>query len=168
METIKPIYTTKRKGNSGRLAYRYGKTFFLPGGTAMSSQLKPLCLFICAAAMATVSAQTLNLRGRVLEKAGMQPVPGATVKLTGSNVSVVTGADGRFTITGSTNLNASHPLYQTSAPYLRGGELFVERGRSVQAREKAFEDGGDGGGQSAQREKAKHALSSPPPSRSVP
>ena len=44
------------------------------------------------AAAAVAFGQTYNLKGRVLEKAGMKPVPGATVKLAGGSLTAVTDA----------------------------------------------------------------------------
>ena len=50
-------------------------------------------------------SQTISLRGRVLEKASLFPVPGATVKLAGTNHAALTDSNGRFTITETSTLN---------------------------------------------------------------
>ncbi len=59
-------------------------------------------LLFCGAAC----AQTLDIQGRVLEKANMQPVASATVKLTGGSLTIQTGADGRFELKGTAKASA--------------------------------------------------------------
>ncbi len=46
------------------------------------------------------SAQTVTITGRILERAAMDPVPGATVRLKGYNLTATTDTAGRFTISG--------------------------------------------------------------------
>jgi hypothetical protein len=85
---------------------------------------KSLSLVACLVAIA--SAQTMNLKGRVLDAVGMQPVPGAMVKVTGTSLTAVAGADGRFVIKGSSSGIRRGQLYQVATPYLRGKELWFE------------------------------------------
>ena len=47
------------------------------------------------------NSQTVQLTGRVLERAAMDPVPGALVRLKGYNLSATTDSAGRFTISGN-------------------------------------------------------------------
>jgi hypothetical protein len=77
------------------------------------------------AAAAVAFGQTYNLKGRVLEKAGMKPVPGATVKLAGGSLTAVTDAEGRFTLQGATSSLPGGLRGDMAAPYARGGALFV-------------------------------------------
>jgi hypothetical protein len=73
-----------------------------------------------------VAAQTLDLKGRVLEKAGNLPVPGATVKVSGSSLSAVTDTAGRFALKGSVTALRDGGRAWVSAPFIRNGELNVE------------------------------------------
>lgn len=77
------------------------------------------------------AGQTLNLRGRVLEKARMQPVAGATVKINGGTLSAVTGADGRFVLQGSGTGISTIGTFPRFA--LRDGFLVEESGGTLPA-----------------------------------
>src|SRR4051812_40462043 len=77
-------------------------------------------------AMGSASSQAVNFRGRVLERANLQPVPGATVRWEGTALSAVTGADGRFQIQGQgtpVREGRSHP---EAGPRLAGDGFFLE------------------------------------------
>lgn len=50
-------------------------------------------------ALGAAQGQEIRLTGRVLEKAGLKPVPGARVVVAGrTDAAATTGADGRFSI----------------------------------------------------------------------
>ncbi|MDB5106647.1 MAG: hypothetical protein JWP91_4336 [Fibrobacteres bacterium] len=90
---------------------------------------RPISLLSCLAAAATaLNAQTINLKGRVLDKANMEPVAGASVKVAGSGLAAVTGADGRFALKGDpTGLRPSPRMgFLPAAPFLRDGDLWFE------------------------------------------
>ena len=75
--------------------------------------------------------QTVNYRGRVLEKAGMLPVPGALIKA--GNLTALSGADGRFVLSG--NVSGIIPKRTEMTPFLKGGNLLeVEAVRKGQPR----------------------------------
>lgn len=68
-------------------------------------------------------AQEANLTGRVLEKANLDPVAGASVRLLGSNLASVTNAEGRFLLKGvPTGIGADGPDRHA---YFRAGHLHV-------------------------------------------
>lgn len=73
-----------------------------------------------------VHAQTVDLKGRVLEKAGNQPVPGALVKVAGSALSALTDSAGRFALKGTVTALRDGRKAWVSAPYVRNGELNIE------------------------------------------
>lgn len=83
-----------------------------------------LAAALCLSGIAA-SAQSLNLKGRVLDKADMKGVPGAIVMLVGSTASTTTDSAGRFILTESSGIDGSFTR-QPSGPYLRNGVLFVE------------------------------------------
>ncbi len=51
---------------------------------------------------------TLNLRGRVLERAGLTPVPGALIRVAGGSLMATTDAKGEFRLSGATGLAPGH------------------------------------------------------------
>ena len=53
------------------------------------------------AAFAFGTAQTVQITGRIIERAAMDPVPGATVRLKGYNLTATTDSAGRFTLSGN-------------------------------------------------------------------
>jgi hypothetical protein len=71
-------------------------------------------------------AQTYSLKGRVLEKVGMQPVAGARVEIAGAGLKAVAGADGRFTLQGTAGINRGNGAAFFAAPYFRNGLLYVQ------------------------------------------
>ena len=71
------------------------------------------------------AAQTLNLKGRVLDKATMLGVAGATVKVTGTAKTTTTDSEGRFTITGSVGLTGGKGALARE-PWFQDGSLFLE------------------------------------------
>ncbi len=76
-------------------------------------------------ACASVMAQTMNLKGRVLDKANMQGVPGATVNVVGSAFTATTDTAGRFVITGASPA-LGRVRAESGEPYFQGGALWVE------------------------------------------
>lgn len=70
--------------------------------------MRALILFFLVAAASPAQTRTVNLRGRVLERANLAPVPGATVKLTGTSLSATTDAKGLYVLTGSVSLARSN------------------------------------------------------------
>jgi hypothetical protein len=101
------------------------------GGTEMKRQLLSI---LCCAALSMIgaksaTAQTLNLKGRVLDKANMKGVPGATVKVVGASASATTDSEGRFTLTGSLDVHGRFTRI-AGEPRIQGGQLFVESIRS--------------------------------------
>lgn len=85
-------------------------------------------MFVCGAAY----AQAVDIKGRVLERANMQPVEGATVKLTGGSLTAQTGADGKFELKGSVTSLHALPGSAAGAPYLQNGDLFVNAAAGAQ------------------------------------
>jgi hypothetical protein len=85
----------------------------------MNNSLKTMSilLLLLMLLLTAAGAQTVNLRGRVLDKVGMQPVPGATVKLAGSELTATTDAMGRFTLNGSSSALGSGSR-ERAFPYL--------------------------------------------------
>lgn len=77
---------------------------------------------------AAAHGQDVDLRGRVLEKARLQPVAGALVKIAGGTLSTLTGPDGRFRLQGTPTATgggkASGPAF-----LLSGGRLRAAGGR---------------------------------------
>jgi hypothetical protein len=69
--------------------------------------------------------------GRVLDKANMKGVPGATVKVVGSAATTTTDTAGRFTLTGSSGLSGRFSPH-AAEPYFQSGALFVEAAASGQ------------------------------------
>lgn len=70
-----------------------------------ASGLVPALAWALALAMpgdTQAQSRQVQLRGRVLEKANLAPVPGATVKLVGTALTAVTDAKGEFVLSGST------------------------------------------------------------------
>jgi hypothetical protein len=82
-------------------------------------------LAVALAAMA-VSAQMVDLKGRVLEKAGNLPVPGAVIKVAGSTLSALTDTAGRFVLKGAVTALRGGGQAWVSAPFIRNGELNIE------------------------------------------
>lgn len=80
---------------------------------------------ILGAALAT-SAQTVDLKGRVLDKVGNKPVPGALIKLVNSSLTATTDTAGRFTLKGSATALGGEGAAWEAAPYFRGGDLLVQ------------------------------------------
>ena len=81
---------------------------------------------LTAFAALNVSAQILSLKGRVLDKVNMEPVAGASIKVSGSYLSAVTGADGRFVLKGDVTGLRPGSLYTPGSPYFRDGNLHFE------------------------------------------
>ena len=79
-------------------------TSSIPSDTEESMNLpSPQYLLLCLLhllAVPPVLAQTLNLKGRVLDRANLQGVPGALVKVAGATTATLTDSAGRFTLTG--------------------------------------------------------------------
>ncbi|MDB5050020.1 MAG: hypothetical protein JWO30_3091 [Fibrobacteres bacterium] len=69
--------------------------------------------------------QTYNLKGRVLDKAGMKPVAGATVQVSGASLKATTDSQGRFTLEGATGIGGVRGAFM-AAPYFQGGILYVQ------------------------------------------
>jgi alpha-D-xyloside xylohydrolase len=71
----------------------------------------------------TINAQTINVRGTVSNSAG-KPIANATVKLTGRNLSAVTGADGAYIITktGIVKLPAGKTFQKESLSVIKNPE----------------------------------------------
>ncbi len=76
-----------------------------------------------AALLTGAGAQTLQLTGRVLESADRQPVPGAAVSWSGSQVTATTDSLGGFALTGSAERIHSPFLFQT--PYVQGDHFNI-------------------------------------------
>ncbi|MDB5104885.1 MAG: hypothetical protein JWP91_2574 [Fibrobacteres bacterium] len=83
------------------------------------------CLSASILACAGADAQIVALKGRVLERADMQPVGGATVKLDGSGLTAKTGSDGRFEVKGDFTGVRDPRAAAAGEPYLLNGFLFV-------------------------------------------
>ncbi|MDQ3003403.1 MAG: DUF1080 domain-containing protein [Fibrobacterota bacterium] len=79
-----------------------------------------------AFATLNVSAQNVNLKGRVLDKVNMEPVAGASVKVSSSGLAAVTGADGRFVLKGDVTGLRHGSLYKPGSPYFRDGNLHFD------------------------------------------
>ena len=62
---------------------------------------RALMFSIPLAAFAFGTAQTVQITGRIIERAAMDPVPGATVRLKGYNLTATTDSAGRFTLSGN-------------------------------------------------------------------
>jgi hypothetical protein len=89
------------------------------------TEMKRLLVAAFCLTGATAMGQSLNLKGRVLDKVDMKGVPGATVKVVGSSATAITDSSGRFTLTGSLAVNGAFTR-RAAEPYFRGGSLFVE------------------------------------------
>ena len=98
-------------------------------------QQRRMILFLSAvgAAAIAVSAQTYNLKGRVLEKAALKPVPGAIVTLAGGILKDTTDAEGRFALVGAATRAADGTRLQFAAPFLRDGALHFQAVRPGQS-----------------------------------
>jgi TonB-dependent SusC/RagA subfamily outer membrane receptor len=64
----------------------------------MRKYLRYLLVFVCTWLAALVFAQETTVTGTVLENARRQPLEGVTVRVSGTNVSAQTGANGSFSI----------------------------------------------------------------------
>lgn len=100
-------------------------------------QQRRMILFLSALGLAgwvatSVSAQTYSLKGRVLEKAALKPVPGAVVTLAGGTLKDTTDAEGRFTLVGAATRAADGTRLQFAAPFLRDGALHFQAVRAGQ------------------------------------
>lgn len=80
---------------------------------------------------AAALGQSYHLKGRVLDKVGMQPVPGAVVEVAGTGPQAITDSAGRFTLIGPAGIGPAR-VEASAAPYFRGGALFVKAGRTGQ------------------------------------
>lgn len=89
------------------------------------SRMLVFSLVVCGLALGA-AGQTVELRGRVLEQAGNQPVPGATVKVAGSALSARTDSAGRFLLTGALTALRDGRRSWVAAPYFQDGELRVQ------------------------------------------
>ncbi len=69
------------------------------------------------------AAAQINLKGRVLEKANLEPVPNALVAIEGGPQSVRTDAKGEFTLTGNSSALPGGDHGAFAAPNIRGGYL---------------------------------------------
>ncbi|MEO7426003.1 MAG: family 16 glycoside hydrolase [Fibrobacteria bacterium] len=70
-------------------------------------------------------AQSFDLRGRVLDPANGQGVPGALVKVAGSSITALTDSAGRFTVADAgAGLGAVRRA--PAEPYFHAGALFIE------------------------------------------
>ncbi|GEM_PF-1855003 len=94
--------------------------------------MKRLFVAVICCAGASAMAQTLNLKGRVLDKVNMQGVPGAVVKVVGSTAMATTDSAGRFTLTGSLDVRGRFTR-AAAEPYFQGGALFVDALESGQS-----------------------------------
>jgi hypothetical protein len=63
--------------------------------------IRNLVLSGIASGALVAQAQTVDLKGRVLDKANNKPIPGATVKVANSTLSVTTDTAGRFVLKGN-------------------------------------------------------------------
>ena len=108
--------------------------------TALRFALPAALVFLTAASTAT--AQTVNLKGRVLDKATMAGIAGATVKVTGSSLSAVTDTAGRFTLNGSTAISGRTGS-ALREPWFKDGALFVEASATGEAKVELFGASGE-------------------------
>lgn len=95
-----------------------------------------------AAFAAAAAAQTVNLKGRVLDKADMSGIAGATVKVQGSSLSAVTDSAGRFTLSGSVGMHGPRAAAGRE-PWFKDGSLFVEAAETGEARIELFSASGE-------------------------
>ena len=89
---------------------------------------------ILLGAVLSLQAQSFDLKGRVLEKANLQPVIGAAIKIPGSSLTAISGADGRFTIKGTAAGLRFGSVITNEAPYLQGADLYfnaLTNGQSI-------------------------------------
>jgi hypothetical protein len=77
---------------------------------------------LCGAA---AMGQTYSLKGRVLEKVGMKPVPGAVVQISGVAAQAVTDSAGRFNLQAATGISGAVGAVM-AAPYIQDGSAFVQ------------------------------------------
>lgn len=80
---------------------------------------------VIAISAAAATAQTVDLKGRVLDKANRKAVAGATVKLAGSSLTATTDTSGRFTLKGNATSVGGPGLGRIAPPYFQGGEVFI-------------------------------------------
>lgn len=82
-------------------------------------------LFSLAATWA-VQAQTVDIKGRVLDKANNKPIPGAAVKVLNSSLTATTDTAGRFNIKGNVTALRDGGQAWMAAPYFRDGAWHVQ------------------------------------------
>jgi hypothetical protein len=101
-----------------------------------------MAAFVSLAVFAAGSgAQTVQVTGRVLEKVNLDPVPGALVKWSGSNLSTTTDSLGRFTLSGSPS--AVNGSFRLETPTLREGFLRVAAAPNARATLTAYDTRGN-------------------------
>ncbi len=86
-------------------------------------------IFVLAAGVGHVSAQTRVVTGQVTEASSGAPVDGARVAVRGTNISVLTRADGSFTIgvpSGSVELTVSRIAYKRAALTVASGASSID------------------------------------------
>ena len=83
-------------------------------------------LILALAAGLTAGAQTLDLKGRVLDKADNRPVPGALVKVVNSLLSATTDSAGRFSLEGDVAALREGGKTRVAAPHFRDGYLHIQ------------------------------------------
>jgi hypothetical protein len=98
--------------------------------------LRAVSAFFAATLACAASAQAVNLKGRVLDKATLSGVPGATVKVAGSNLAVTTDSAGRFTLSGSVALGAGRQAARE--PRFKDGALLLDAASAGEARIELF------------------------------
>lgn len=92
----------------------------------------------------SVQAQTVDLKGRVLDKANGKPIPGAMVKVANSTLSVTTDTAGRFILKGNPTDILRGGRVWLAAPRFRNGHLHVEAAlRGQEAHVELFGLGGE-------------------------
>jgi hypothetical protein len=107
-------------------------------------RLLPVVFLVLSGLASGAGAQAVDLKGRVLEKAGNGPVPGALVKVAGSSLSARTDSAGRFVLQGELAAVKDGGKARMAAPRFQEGRLRVqspEPGR--EARVEIFGVGGE-------------------------
>ena len=90
---------------------------------------RTMCIMIlCILSSLVVTAQT-KITGKVIGSDDKQPIIGATVKIKGTNVGVVTDVNGNFTLSGKTGyvLVISYIGYQAKTVTVTGASLYQLR-----------------------------------------
>jgi hypothetical protein len=82
--------------------------------TALSALLAP-----------SAPAQSIDLKGRVVDPATRSGIPGADVRVAGTDLITRTDSAGRFRLTGAVPVREGSPR-AVASPYFRGPDLFVE------------------------------------------